>query len=329
MIIDKIFETQINLTDINDIFNNNLDELLVNKLNNQYVNKCYKSSYILSINKIINRSIPTINKRSLAAYINIYIVFEASVLHYDFLDIILDNEVIDTSNSRIICKSENKSILINNKNKILDSIKVNQLIPIIVGKCSYTLYKNTISINSYPFIPILENKNNIYYIIDQLTNDDIELLNSTIILDINNEIKLKNDILKVKNNKWEYFNKLLYPYKELKYNKNIPYIEDNDLLKLNSYGIVSLLNEQPLIEHNISVVNYDKYKKNNKNGVNNEYNGSIDNPISENALVIYQIYLIKFYKHLKLLRELTESYQDEDKFNTNQNVFDIYEKNKL
>jgi len=328
MIFEKVFETQINLTNIFDIYSTNLDELLLNKLKEKYENNCYKSSFILTINKIINRSIPTINKRSLTAYTNIFIMFEASILHYDYLDVILDNLVIDTSNSRIVCKSKNKSILINNKNNILDSIKVNQLIPIIVGKCSYTLYKNTISINSYPFIPILENKNNIFYKIDKLTSSEISILNSTIIIDINNEIELMNKILKIKNNRWEYFSKLLYPFKEQLNKNKLSYINHNNLLDLDSYGIVSLLNEQNLVDHNISIVNYEKYSKEIKKD-NSIYSGSITNPLIENALVVYQIYLTKYYKYMKLIRELSLSYYESDKFNEHKNIFEIYEKNKL
>jgi hypothetical protein len=332
MLNTQTFETQINLTNINDIYDNNLDDLLLNQLKNKYENNCYKSSFIVTVDKIINRSLPTVNKRSLTAYVNIFMIFEATVLHFDYLDVIVNNDVVDISNSRVICKSENKAILINNKSKILDSIKVNQNIPIIVGKCSYSMYKNVISINCYPFIPsfIVENKNNIYYKIEQLSKNDKDLLNSTIINNINSEIELKNTLLKVKNNRWEYFSNLLYPYKKKFTNEKIQYISNVDLLNLNSEGIVSLLNEQPLTAHNISIIDYEKYNKNKK--TNNDSivsNGSIDNPIVENSLVVYQIYLTKYYKNLKLIRELSETYYDDKIFDDNKNVFDIYENNKL
>lgn len=313
MIFNKTFETQINLTDINDIFSINADDLILNKLKTKYENKCYNSSFILNVNRIINRSELIFNKRSLNAYINVNVIFEAQVLHYEYLDIICDNNVIDTTNKKIICKSEHKSIIINNKSGKLNNVNVNQHIPIIVGKCSYSLFKNVISINSYPFVPILENKTNIYYKIEKLNKEEIEILNTTIIPLIENETNLINKMKKDKDNKILFFTKLLYPFKKELYKNKISNGISEDLLSLKSEGVISLLNESNLIDHNIHV--FTKYDD--------------INVKDESALIVYQIYLNKYYKYLKAIRELSESYSDNDKFKEHKNIFDIYEENKF
>jgi len=331
MLVTKIFDTQINLTNINDIYSKNLDDLLLDILKEKYDSTCYKSCFVKTVDKIINRSIPTIDKRSLTAYVNIYISFECTVLYYEYLDVLLDNEVINMSYNKVNCMSENKYILINNKNKILDSININQKIPILVGKCSYKIYKNVISINAFPFIPILENKNNVYYKIEELTDDEKNILNTTIMVDINEEHKLRDILLKDKKNKLSYFTKLLYPFKEELYKKKTTYINNFDLLDLDTVGVVSLLNEMPLENHNISLINQTIYNKENKNKDDKSIleKGDINNPFVENSLTIYQIYLNKYYKYIKLIRELSESYSDDKYFTDNKNIFEIYNENKF
>ena len=53
MIIEKTFEVVINLIDINDIFSNDVDSVLLNKIKHIYENKCFKSCFITNINGIV------------------------------------------------------------------------------------------------------------------------------------------------------------------------------------------------------------------------------------------------------------------------------------
>ena len=321
MIYIKNFEKLITINDVNIIYSINIDQILLNKLKDTFENKCYKSCFILSVDNIIKRSNLNCNNKDLNASVNISIMFQATILQYDIYDIINNVKIITITDDKIICQTNNASILIKS-DKNLNTLKVNQIISIRVGKCSYTTGESKISITAFPFIPIIEN--DIYYILNELTNEQKHILqNSYIIQKINEEEDIKNNILKNKKNKWNYFCNLLYIYKNTKkLNKNIKEI---DLFNFNLKGtnIISLLNYQNISNKKLGLL------INNNINNNQSYFGSDINPISENSLTIYNILLTKYYKHLKCINELSNIYSNSDVFDNHLNVFDIYIKYKI
>ena len=320
MIFQKIFEKIVTLKDVNIIYSIDIDNILLNKIKDTFEKKCYKSCYILLVNKIIRRSNLNFNNKDLNASVNISIMFEATILKYDIYDIINNVKIITITDDKIICQSDSSSILIKS-DKNLDSFKMNQIISVRVGKCSYTTGESKISITAFPFIPIIEE--DIFYKIKELTKNEKEELNNSYIMNIiNEEENIKKDILKKLKNKWNYFNNLLYPYKtNKKLNKNIKEIDifNFDLIGIN---IISLSSHQNISNQKIYLINSD-IKSNQKKF------GSEEFPIEEKSLSIYIILLTKYYKHIKCINELSNLYSDTETFDNHINIFDLYIKYKV
>ena len=71
MKITKIFDITLNINNITDIFTKDINQKLLSLLNKKYKYKCYLSSYILKINKIINRSLLEFNQNDLNCSFNV------------------------------------------------------------------------------------------------------------------------------------------------------------------------------------------------------------------------------------------------------------------
>lgn len=324
MIYKRVFNKSITISDVNNIYNPNMDNLLLEILKDTFENKCYKSCYILNINHIINRSDINFNNKDLEASANISVQFEADTLHYDMYDIITNVSITAITEHKIICQHKNASIFIQYENK-LKNYKENQTIPIKVGICKYYLGENKISINAFPFIPLKsEIETETYYNISKLTNNEITELNS---LSIINDIQLvEEEMVELKKqnpDRWEYFNNLLYPFKtEKKKNKNITEIDLLDFDKLTKEDtIVATLPQYNITNRKILTVSNNKsvQKKINDTG----------NIITQNPITVLSIILIKYYKHIKTINELTVVYNSDEEFNKHLNIFDTYRMNKI
>ena len=327
MIYTKIFTKTITLTDVNDIYNTDIDNLLLKKLQNIFENKCFQSCYIKSINKIIYRSDINFNNKDLNGSVNISIKFEASIIQYDKFDIINNIKITAITENKIICQSQNASIFIHYSDK-LKNYKDGQIISIKVGICKYYLGINEISINAFPFVPLSEEfENEIYYNINYLTDDEINELNDLdIIKNIEDAEKERDSIKKEKGNRWGYFDDLLYPFKtNKKINKNMKEIGilEFDKLQKDKSNIISLLPYQKLSSKKMILIDPISSKSNIKKFGNDNY------PIEENSVVIFQILLTKYFKHIKTINELSTIYKTADMFKKHENIFDTYRVNKL
>jgi hypothetical protein len=223
-------------------------------------------------------------------------------------------EVKDNINNIISCKNNNISAIIK-INKINIDFKKGQFIPIIVGKAKFVSGSDTIQINSYPFIPIIDNKK-IYYKIIDITDEIIEKLNESIIYLINEEEENKSNILKNKNNKWNHFNELLYPFKVNKSDDIIKKGNLKDLLDIKSLSnsILYIDNELDLSRRLINTFKYDD-------------TNIIEYLENDTYIILYDI-LKKYYLYLKTVNQLATIYDSNDKIKANENIFNLYIKYK-
>lgn len=313
MRINKVFDIILNITDITHIFVKKFDDKLIELLSEKYLNRCFMSSYIVKINKIINRSLLELNQNDLDCSFNISVQFEAECLIYNKNEIILDMEIQEIMNNNIITKKDNILALIKN-NQDLSIFKKGDKIPITVGKVKYSLGSDKISINSYPFIPIISDVK--YYKLSKLDSSEVELLNDEILNSINKEEDIKLNILKNKNNNWDYFKELIYPYK-----KNI------DLKNIkNKVDLLELVNNLEKYENQVIEFN-DKYNLSNRIMVLHNEN-EVNNYVKNNMyLTIYDL-LKKYYLNLKLINDLSIIYNTEKLIKENQTIFNIYSKYK-
>lgn len=314
MIITKVFDIIFNIDNINDIFNKDINQTILNLVKKKYNGKCFLGVYIIDAIKIINRSLIESNQSNLNGSFNIFIQFEGKCIIYDTNEVIFNMEVKDNINGIISCKSENISAIIKT-NKINFDFKKGQLIPIIVGKAKFITGSEIIQINSYPLIPIIDNKQ-IYYKINEISQIVIEKLNESIIQYINEEEEVKSNIIKSKDNKWNYFSEFLYPYKVNK---------SNDIIKKGN--IVDLLDFKSIENSILYLDNSLDVSKRLINKYNHDDNNITEYMEEDTYLVLYNI-LKKYYLYLKNINQLSLLYDTNEKIKSNENIFNLYIKYK-
>lgn len=300
MFITDVLELKITLDNINDKYVKNRESYYLKKIKNQYEGTCINNKYIYKINKILKLSLTNIIRRTITSDCDINVILSVVYIIINPFDVITNNKVVEIVNSKniIICKNDYASILIEN-NKTLSNIKVNQNIPIIVGRASYRLHESFLTINAFPFIVMLTKP--IIYKIDPLTNDEKEKL-QVLIDDIKN---IKSE----KNKRWLYFEKLIYPFKtdKSKLTKNQSAV---DIFDLDQSGLILISDEQKILDGKIIKLEDNK-----------DY-------ISENSLTVYTLLLVRYLKRLTLIKELSDIYADDKVFNDHENIFEIYESSK-
>ena len=314
MIITKVFDIIFNIDNINDLFNKDINQTILNLVKQKYNGKCFLGVYIMDVIKIINRSLIESNQSNLNGSFNIFIQFEGKCVIYNTNEVIFDMEVKDNINNIISCKGDNVSAIIKT-NKINIDFKKGQLIPIIVGKAKFISGSDMIQINSYPLIPIIDSKQ-MYYKINEISETIIEKLNESIIQYINEEEEIKLNISKSKDNKWNYFSDFLYPHKV-----NI----SNEIIKKGN--IVDLLDFKSLQNSILYLDNIIDVSKRLINKYNHD-DADITEYIEEDTYIVLYDILKKYYLYLKNINQLSLLYDTNEKIKSNENIFNLYIKYK-
>lgn len=316
MKITKIFDIILNITNINDIFTKDINQKLILLLEKKYQYKCYLSSYILKINKIINRSLLECNQNDLNCSFNISIQFEATCLVFNKNEVILNMKIQEIVNNNIILRNKANDefndiiIALIKNNQDLSQFTKDDIIPIIVGKVKYSLGSDKITINAYPFIPIITNV--IYYQVSALNELQLEQLQESILPYINYEENIKKDIIKTKNNTWNYFKNLIYPF-------NTTFQSTSKMINL-----MEVLNNSKKYENKIIAFDY-KFDISNCNlCIFDDH----DSYIKINSYMIFYELCKKYYLYLKLINDLSINYNSEKLIKSNSKIFDIYNKYK-
>jgi hypothetical protein len=318
MKITKIFDITLNIDNINDIFTKDINQKLLSLIKKKYQYKCYLSSYVLKINKIINRSLLEFNQNDLNCSFNISIQFEAECLVFNKNEVILNMKIQEIVNNNLILKNTTTSeineiiIALIKNNQDLSIFSKDDIIPIIVGKVKYSLGSDKITINAYPFIPIISNI--IYYQVTGLNKQQLELLQETILPYIEYEEQIKNDLLKTKNNTWDYFKNLVYPYT----NKN------NIKSKPNMINLMEVINNSD--KYNNKIIAFDEQYdiSNCELCIYDDHNSYV----KINSYMSFYELCKKYYLYLKLINDLSINYNSEKEIKSNTKIFDIYNKYK-
>jgi hypothetical protein len=314
MIITKIFDVILNINNINEIFNRDINATIFNLVKKKYNGKCFLGVYIVDIIKILNRSLIESNQSNLNGSFNIFIQFEGKCIIYNTNEVIFDMIVKDNINNFISCSNNNISAIIKT-NKINVEFKKGQIIPIIVGKSKFITGSETIQVNSYPFVPIIDNKKS-YYKITEITDEIINKLNECIIQYIDAEETIKQEILSTNNNKWNHFSDMMHVFKINKSNeiiKNSTVVDLMDIKKLNN-SIIHLNNEIDLSKRLINIYNHEDNK--------------ITEFIEEDIFSVLYSILKKYYLYLKTINHLASHYNTTELIKNNENIFNLYIKYK-
>lgn len=148
--IHKQYETIVNLLPIEN-YSSNSELVIMSKLRKVFEGKCYKSSLIRKITRIVRRGWikPAQNLTDGSSDVNV--IFEAESIVYNEGDIITDCVVKNVERSgELICKSEHAAIHIRG-NVMLRGIQTGQTIPVRVVSVRYSVGKDSITINGTPY----------------------------------------------------------------------------------------------------------------------------------------------------------------------------------
>jgi hypothetical protein len=188
MLIKKYIETYMDITDPNDMFSENRDDMLIAKLTDKFVGNCYNSCLILKINKIIRRSYIYM-KDTLHGDAQSSVMFEVDALVYMKNEILNGCTIVKKEPNGIIhAKSEYGGIQINTTRN-LDIFKEQDIVPVIIRMVRYNINQPEITIKASPFIPMNdplvyykptgllddEQIENIYKIIKQIKDNESNL----------------------------------------------------------------------------------------------------------------------------------------------------------
>lgn len=313
-------EFNLTIKDINAKYSKNYNAMLLRQTKDLYENKCMDQQYILSIDRIIDRSQPNLIRRDLDAKVRIFVVVEATVLRFDKYDVVTNmtvNKIIPKSKigptDLLECSNEYSRALIKLDDKLTE-FKVGDIIPIKVGAALLKIQNSQVLINAYPFVPHKMDK--IAYMVPKVTSYDQDQINSNLLPLIESKIQ---ELSTVDTNRSKYFKQLLYSYKTNQ-SKNAIGVQ---------HDLVQVLRE--LSKYEGKAIYIDQ-------GINlSDLKVSIvtDVQAASNELVwatnpnFTSIVAYTYAKHLNLIKELCTTYSDQNVFEQHQYLWDLYEQNKF
>ena len=303
MKIIKYLETRLNITNNNDIFCTDYENMIISLLKKKFINRCYKSVYIIDILSILRRGNINCQAKSLDGGLYVDVQFKAECIVYEKGEILQNCKVVQVTDKDIIlAKSKHCSIQIKNIMKI-DIFKENDEIPIIVQATRYNLFDTEIAISSIPLVPIVEL--NINYKITESTLDKSDFTE-----DQEEEIvikELEKKISEFNNKAVKFFVELIYPYKSYKDYKKIA-----NKTKISNYSSVKV---------NDVVFIGDKYLNEDIFYIYNNNDNEGDIEISKQEL--YYKIILDYKKRLCNLLGFLENY-DIEKIKNNATLWKVY-----
>lgn len=211
MYITKTINTTVDLVNPSEIYEPNLEKLILSKLNEKYVGKCYMSILILKIGQIINMSSRNLvdNQLNGSAYVDVQ--FEVSGEMFIIDEVLHDCRIEEIHPNAITAYHKHAGIKLqrNSKDLIFKILKAGMNIPIVIKNIRYNLNRDMVSIMGVPFVPTVE-KVAYFNINEQLSPLDVEKIND-FLTQIEKEEKLHKEISKEK--RYGVFKQLIHPYK--------------------------------------------------------------------------------------------------------------------
>jgi hypothetical protein len=267
----KIIETSVDLFDPDEIYTNDLPNLLFKKLSKTFNGHCYSSMLILKVLEIIHYSERYMvdNRLDGACFVNVQFKVEGIVLNNN--DILHNCKVSQITNSNIILEHKYATcIMVSDPHRrLLGLIKKDQIVSVIVQNVCYNIYKEKITIMCTPYSPVMNKKQVFYNIINQLNNSENTKLD-LLINEYNLELEKHKEISNSKS--YTFFKNIMYPYKTIKNFSKVndlefKKIEFDKLKKLTNLSCITLpINSEDiyhyngnLIDENLQIIDSDIY----------------------------------------------------------------------
>ena len=244
MLIKKIFETSIDISDPNDIFN--IDEQFIkNILKERYVSRCHKGMFILDILRIVRKSNIYLADDRLdgSAYFSVQFEAQGDVL---FAGEILHGCKISKIHANAITAIHKYAGVKIRNTSVTNILKTGDVIPVVVKKSMYAVNKPQISVLGIPYVPTQEDQRIVFQITRGMNDEETKKLK--VILGYIDEREKKVATYEKKNkSSMQFYNALLYGYKkdqkfatsaEAKKRKILPVkLNSKELLKL-TQGVI-------------------------------------------------------------------------------------------
>lgn len=216
MIIEKVLETSVDLFSPKDIYALDINTVLIDKLSNRYNNKCFSNMLILSVKKIIRYSdrIMTDNRLDGSSSVNVQFIVEGIVLHKG--EVIQGCKIKRITNMGVFIENDHilGKISLDPKNKLINILKVDQYVPVIIEIARYNVGKSQILVDCRLYSPIIFEETQ-HYISDIMSIEDSDKLSS--LLEELKVVSEKSNILatnKASEKSYNFFKEIVYPYKD-------------------------------------------------------------------------------------------------------------------
>ena len=299
MIIEKILETQVDLKTPEEIYTIDIKSLLIKKLTDRYSNICFSGLLILDIVDIIRYSDRIMVDNRLDGAATITVQFKVNGI------LLTNGEVVQgftvsniTSYGTVVVHPKIYGYLKQDPKKIIiNIIKVNQNIPIIVNSSRYSVGSKKIGIDCVPYTP--QPFNEIYYKITAiLSMEETDKIDNLL-------IELKEEMTKhekkITEKSYIYFQKIVFPYEN----------ENRKILEYKKFKIIPI-NLEALLKINSGIIVGTDYNT-------NDFLLHSHNEIKEDNIIIGPLYpalssiILKKIQYMRMLREFSEYYDTPEK----------------
>ena len=340
MIIKKILETYIDITNPKDMFSSNRDEMIMSKLSDKFVGVCYMSCYVIKINKIIRRSFIYM-KDTLDGDSHTNIMFEVDAIVYQTNEIITGCNIIKKEPNGIIHGKSTYAGIQLSIQPNMSIFKEGDIVPVIVKRVRYNVNQTSMSVLAVPFIPIQYEP--VYYITNgalsknqinelkslleqiKLEQENLKKLNAndkkiiSFFIDLISPLKSSDPLLK-KSKKIDILNILdltqgILFRPDIKYNdSSLYYININDVDKSTDYKAQLVSDLSKLNELNTEL-------SNKKNITTNNISNNI---IDESMYNVYYTLLMQYITNLQSLQNFLTQYPTIDTIQKNKEIWKMY-----
>jgi len=177
----RVFPLRVPLRKSTHQYASKFREVALSLVREIYVGRCFRGCKIIEVIDIAKdddgRDIITMpeydnmRRDNTATYA---VMVNARVLNLRQYDILHKCKVVSITPTRILCDWEHGSAVIKN-NKVLQTIKIGQILPVRVGDKRFTYTKRMISVSAIPFIPIRSNQPT--FVADNPSENDVAYIN--------------------------------------------------------------------------------------------------------------------------------------------------------
>jgi len=311
MHIKKIITVGLDITNIIKVFSNPEVNIL-NMIKSLYEKKCFNSSYINEVTRIIQYTDAIIDQERSNVFAKITVKFEVDAIVYVNGEVINGCEFIKKDKEDIlICSTSNSSIWVN-KGDYTNLLKIGQKISIRVNNVKYTNCSEKMAINANLF--------NYDFDIRTFYINKIDAESKQYILymyeKLDNELDKKKEILSKDTKLYNLFEKILTPYKNL-----IP--------KPNNINTIDIKLPDDILDGKTPL---NKYIYLNPKYINTDFKIYITDTLDPtlthmdkiDSLTGYLSILEKYIEQLRNIREFVEIYNNNKLIEEHKSLFQIY-----